>query len=406
MRVRKLIGAAILSASLLLTGCLLPPAATPDKDGEETLKENESDKGHEPEYVTLNATVAPALGDADATIVIVHDDGTKSTVEYMVDSFKENGLVGTLGLITKNLATKSADGEWVLKDAEVEYWQSILDTGVFNVASHSHTHTFWGVSDEAESGWYLDASNNLHEYSFEAGRITEEVAVSKQILKAAFPDQRVLSFIKPGFGRVSDENGTKGMTQISDKAFEIIGEHYVGMRNTGGDVDTMPFANTYSVKSHTVKNTDTATDWKSLTQSAQRTGGVLVFLFHHIENSPTNSLRADIDQTDIYFKWLGIEKEAGRVWNPYLEDAMLYSEEMRTAKIDARLYEDRITVDLTDDMDDAIYDHPLTLRIPIPAGYDSVTYDGKVIFPIVKDGTPCVLIDLIPDSDTVTLWLK
>ena len=173
MRVRKLIGAAILSTSLLLTGCLLPPAATPDKDGEEILKENESDKGHEPEYVTLNATVAPALGDADATIVIVHDDGTKSTVEYMVDSFKENGLVGTLGLITKNLATKSADGEWVLKDAEVEYWQNILDTGVFNVASHSHTHTFWGVSDEAESGWYLDASNNLHEYSFEAGRITE-----------------------------------------------------------------------------------------------------------------------------------------------------------------------------------------------------------------------------------------
>ena len=406
MRVRKLIGAAILWTSLLLTGCLLPPAVTPDKDGAEDMENNELGNGT-PEYVTLMAAVEPALGGADATVVIVHDDGTKSTVEYMVDSFKENGLVGTLGLITKNLATKSEDGEWVLKDAEVEYWQNILDTGVFNVASHSHTHTFWGVSDEAESGWYLDASNNLHEYSFEAGRITEEVASSKQILRTAFPDQRVLAFIKPGFGRVSDENGTRGLPQISDKAFEIIGEHYVGMRNTGGDVDTMPFANTYSVKSHTVKNTDTATDWKSLTQSAQRTGGVLVFLFHHIENSPTNPLRADKDQTDIYFKWLGTEKEAGRVWNPYLEDAMLYSEEMRTARIDARLYEDRITVHLTDEMDDAIYDHPLTLRIPIPAGYDSVTTDGgKVLYPTVRDGVPCVLIDMIPDSDPVTILLK
>ena len=359
------------------------------------------------EYELLNAEIEPAYGGASATVVIVHDDGTRSTVDYMVERFTEHGLVGTLGLITKNFATRDENGEWVLKDSEVEYWRGVLDSGTFDVASHSHTHTFWGISDEAESGWYLDSGNTLHEYSYEAGRITSEVADSGKILRMAFPDQRVLAFIKPGFGRHSDENGTRGV-QISDRAYEIIKENYIGMRNTGGDVDTMPYANIYSVKSHTVKNTDTAADWKQLVSEAKSSGGTLVFLFHRIEENPENSLRASIDETDEFFAWLGSEVASGSVSNVTLEDSMLYSAELAASSLEVRKYSDRITVDLTDTLDDAIYDAPLTVRVPVSSSYARVTTDRGEQLSVLRDGRGSyVLIDVIPDSDTVTLtWTE
>ena len=399
MRAALRLVALLLLCPVLLCSCLLPPVvesgSTPPK------KENEEETPME--YELLDAEIEHAYGGSRATVVIVHDDGTRSTVDYMVERFTEHGLVGTLGLITKNFAAKDENGEWVLKDSEVAYWRGVLDSGTFDVASHSHTHTFWGVSDEAESGWYLDSGNALHEYSYEAGRITSEVADSRQILKMAFPDQRVLAFIKPGFGRHSDENGTRGV-QISDRAYEIIKENYIGMRNTGGDVDTMPIANIYSAKSHTVKNTDTAEDWKQLVNEAKSSGGTLIFLFHRIEEDPTNSLRADIDETDEFFTWLGKEVADGRVSNMTLENAMLYSAELEASSLEVRKYSDRITVKLTDTLDDSIYDAPLTVRVPVSNGCSLVTSDRGEQLSVLSDSKgKYVLIDIIPDSDTVTL---
>ncbi len=377
----------------MLCGCLLHQ---PTIGGENGKPEDEE----ELEVKMLDATIEKAFGGAEATVVIVHDDGTHSTVDYMVEKFTEHGLVGTLGLITKNLAARNEDGEWELKTEEVDYWRGVLDSGTFDVASHSHTHTFWGISDEAESGWYLDSGSNLHEYSFEAGKITEEVAGSREILKMAFPDQRVMAFIKPGFGRVSDENGTKGMTQISERAYEIIAENYIGMRNTGGDVDNMPIADIYNVKSHTVKNTDTAEDWMQLVGNAAENNGLLVFLFHRIEASPTNSLRADIEQTDTFFSRLGDEVKNKRIWNPHLEDAMRYSAELSSATLDVRHHGDRITLELTDTLDNDIYDQALTVRVPVRDGYTKVYTDrGETLE--VADGY--VLINVVPDSGIITL---
>ena len=352
------------------------------------------------EYDNMNASIEKAFGGAEATVVIVHDDGNHSTAEYMVEKFTEHGLVGTLGLITKNLANKNDDGSWALKTAEVEYWRNVLSSGVFDVASHSHTHSFWGLSDEAESGWYLDSANNLHEYSFEAGRITEEVAGSREILRLAFPDEDVLAFIKPGFGRVSDENGTKGMTQISKRAYEIIAENYIGMRNTGGDVDGMPIADIYNVKSHTVKDTDTAESWMALVNTAAEQNGLLVFLYHKIEESPSSSLTAKKGETDEFFSALGEEVESGRIWNTHLEDAMRYSAELSASTLDVRHYGDRITLELTDTLDNEIYDQALTVRVPVREGYTKVITDNGQTLE-VTDGY--VLINVVPDSGIITL---
>lgn len=359
------------------------------------------------EYDVMDAKIEKVYGGRDAIVVIVHDDGTHATVDYMVNQFKSHKLVGTLGLITKNLVTgKSSSGRWMLKTSEVNYWKSILNTGVFDVASHSHTHTFWGISDEAESGWYLDSSGNLHQYSYEAGRITEEVAGSKEILISAF-GQKVMAFIKPGFGRVSDENGTGGMTQISDKAFEIIAENYIGMRNTGGGVETIPATNVYSINSHTVKAEDTAKTWQGQVNSAISSNGMIVFLFHQITNN-ASGLTANQSETDVFFEWLGDKNADGTVWNTYLTDAILYTEEYKNSNLSVIDNGETITVNLTHDMDNEVYNHELTVRIPIPTDSQTVSVKpegGRAVdYEVESDASGrYILLDIVPNSKTITI---
>lgn len=358
------------------------------------------------EFDVMDAYIEKVYGGRAATVVIVHDDGTHETVDYMVKEFVDNGLVGTLGLITKNLASKNSAGNWILNTSEVNYWKGVLKKGVFDVASHSHTHSFWGITDEAESGWYLDSGGNLNEYSLPAGNITLEVAGSQEVLRMAFPDQDVLAFIKPGFGRVSDSQGTTGLTQISDKAFEIIGEYYIGMRNTGGGVDTIPPADVYSIKSHTVKAEDTSATWQGQVNTAIDTNGMLVFLFHTIKDNPTG-LAANKAETGDFFSWLGDKSADGSVWNTHLEDAILYSEEYKYSKLSVIDRGDKIEVDLTHNLGD-VYSHELTVRVPIPTDSEtvSVTFaDGRTAeYQVESDNeSRYLLIDIVPNSGTVTV---
>ncbi|MBQ7387345.1 MAG: polysaccharide deacetylase family protein [Clostridia bacterium] len=382
------------------------------------------------EYDTLSsAKIEKIYGAKDAIVVIVHDDGTHATVDYMADVFEDNGLVGTLGLVTKNLASKNSSGDWVLKTDEVNYWRGILDRGVFDVASHSHTHSFWGITDEAESGYYLDSGNNLHEYSFEAGRITEEVAGSREILKMAFPDQDVLMMIKPGFGRVSDANGTKGMTQISDKAYEIIAANYIGMRDTGGGTDgkgtngvnLLPLDNALKINSFTVKYKNTASDWQSAVNTAMKEHGMLVFLFHTIKDESTitienpkitsESLIAKMEETDEFFAWLGEKNEDGDVWNTHLEDAVLYAIEYGASTLEAKNYDDRIEVSLTHELDESIYNHPLTVTVPVGADASVVRMTNgsvkHVELEIINTGLErCVRFNMVPNQENVILTIE
>ena len=358
-----------------------------------------------------SASVEKVYGGRDAIVVIVHDDGTKETVNYLSASFSANNLVGTIGLIANKIATQSSSGEWSLNMSEVAYWRNILKTGNFDIANHSLTHKFWGISNEAESGYYLDSSGNLHTYSYEAGRITDEVVLSKELLKQAFPNEDILAFIKPGFGRVSDENGTTGMTQISNVAYQIIAENYVGMRDTGGGVNEIPVTNILKVSSHTVKGSDTAFTWQGQVNEAKNKNGMIVFLFHTIVDNPSDtSLSAKTSETDVFFDWLGKENSNGTVWNAYLDDAMRYVTEYEHAQLDVKDYGDRIVVSVTDDLDDDIYNHPLTVKIPVPDNTETLTVKNGVVEQnleiLTRGGVRYVLVDVIPDGDSVVIYTK
>ena len=358
------------------------------------------------EYIEVNATVEKAKDGADSIVVIVHDDGDQSTATFLAEEFEENDLRGTIALITNKVCTVDSNGNRTKNQSAIDFWQSILDTGRFSMSSHTRTHTYWGRTDAGDSGTYYSVAGNpdtLKDYTTTPGQITREVAGSQEDIRACFPSQRALTFVKAGFGVNTDGS------QITEEATDIIKQYYITMRNTGGEIETIPAANPYSVKSHMVREGETGEQWTEYVDTAISQNGMIVFLFHSIRDSASGNTVAKSEASKL-FAHISDKKAEGKVWCATFEEASLYTEEFRTAEANAVRYSDRIEVTLTDEVDNTVYNHALTVRVEVPENWTSVTQTvgGESVTLEVqhdKDGY-FVYANIIPDSGVAVISAK
>lgn len=374
---------------------------TENIENTEGSKNTDTEKTEEvKEPKKMNAVIEKVKGGRDAIVVISHDDGDRNTANYLVSEFERLDLRGTLSLIASRVYDP-ATGE--RKEDNIEFWQGILDTGRFNISSHTMTHSFWGMTDEEEEGYYSDYSGGTHEYEIEAGRITKETKGSRDILREIFPSQRILTFVKAGFGIHSSG------VSLSDKSMEIIAQYYIGTRWDGGGLETIPSADPYKFKSFMARSGEDETKWIPLVDQAIEKKGAIVFLFHNIVPGTASGISVEQEDTTKLFEYVAEKVGEGKVWCAYFEDAVIYTEEVRHAKVFSSILEDEITVSVTDDLDNEIYNLPLTVKCQVPDDWTSVMAempDGTVTkletFPGIAAGT-YVHIDIVPDSGDVIL---
>ena len=353
------------------------------------------------------ATIEKSYGGADATVVIVHDDGDPNTATFMAQEFEKYDLRGTIGMITSKICTIDINGNRKINSSTVKFWQGIIDTGRFIITSHSRSHTYWGRHDDGDEGKYYDTSNNLISYKFKPGQITRETQGSQEDIRVCFPSQRAITFIKPGFGK--NEDGV----QITAAAYEIISKYYVTMRNTGGGVDTIPAQNPLSIKSYMVRGGEDVNGWKGYVDEAIAKNGIIVYLFHNInDNGSNNGLTVKKTEADALFKYISEKKAEGKVWVADFEQASLYAEEYRKASVTAVQNETAITLTVTDEWEDnTLYNQELTVKLEITdTSWRSVRClysDGttKVVnVNIDEDGNYFVYVNVVPDSGSVIIY--
>ncbi len=317
----------------------------------------------------MKATLEKVRGGLEATVVIVHDDGDLATCKFLLSEYEKNGLSGTIAMVADRIIKLPSDE---LNTEAIAEWQELLDSGRFSVSCHSRTHAFWGLTDEEEDGLIDDGGEGIP-YHREAGRITREVRDAGELLRAAFPSQRVRAFVKPGFGK--HKNGV----QISEKAYEIIKRHYVAMRNTGGGVESIPPKDPYNIRSYMVRGGDSAEDWISYTETAIAKHGMIVYLFHNIKDKASTLTVAKSDASQL-FAHLGKRLSEGKIHVTSLDEAALYGEELRAAKLSLAEDTDAVILSLETGLDPDVYDLPLTVRIDGADG-ELISEDGR---PIVK----------------------
>lgn len=350
------------------------------------------------DYVPAQASIMPIKNNFKSIVTIVHDDGDLPTVSYLNDAFEQNNLKGTVAMIASRV-----------NDSNVAQWQAYFDTGRFNLANHSYTHAYWGQDDTAESGTLSNGSA----YSVPAGMMTNEIITSGEYLREKFPSQRVLAFVKPGFVYPT------GLPQISDKAYKMVRDNYICMRNTGGGISTVPPSDWDNLRSLMVQtssdvdspNNHTAEYWIEEVDKTVAQGGWLTFLFHNIvpDEQVTDGINVAQSKASKLFDALGDRVANGDVWCAYLDEATLYIKESQTASVYAKNYQDAsIGIVVTDKMDDSVYNYPITVKVEVPSAWTnvSVTQNGKVLEvaqTFTENGKTYVYANAVPDAGEATL---
>lgn len=360
-----------------------------------TENNNGTQGGEEMIPETSKATVLPVKGGASGIVVLIHDDGYIGTVERFDSLLEKYELVGDIALVTSfvyNTTTKTA------KASEVKKIQKFLDTNRWKIISHSYTHEWWGEDTD---------------------RMYEEIVGSQTILRELFPGQRVLTFAYPGLSSAVSLYGSHIV--FNEAVQNLVEETYIsgrkGTRTIPHDVTSESlrwnWLNGYGFMNGAVRNGTV----KGIIQSAAENGGLVLLYPHQLKADTETQEKADAatynnNVMGIYYMEQVCKEvlryvEDGSVWNTHYEDAILYIREAQTAKVSVSESEDILTVLLTDEMDDEIYNYPLTVRINAPDGWEAVKISqGENIYraPVKEiDGKAYIDADIIPDAGEATI---
>ena len=416
--------------------------ANEDNDGVCTVSIKNSDGSVEKTYrvvfdvldtIAADAEVVYKDG-ADGIMTITVDDGTLSTGQMVSNTVLNYypSLKVTFSMIIKKIATiqttggteyeyvKDSDGSYVYTtNSNYSGWQQIMSHPNFDIASHSYTHNYWGKDDNGGYETFKDNRGNVHSnVYFPSGNVTLEVCTSAEILRELFPGLRILAFVIPGVG-APHSSYTNNMIANNDT--------YIGARNTSGTKLNYPDStlnrfslNSYMVEYYGASSVVTTTSstipadilaagvgkWKEYVDSAIENNGWGIFTFHEVINDYVQGSGhyVYLSQFSDICSYIDSKVQSGEIWSATLEEAMLYVFEMQTASVEAVNYRnEKITVTVTDEEDDEIFDMALTVKVSVPDSWTSA-YAGGAELEIMNDGSGnFVYVDVVPDGEAAVI---
>jgi peptidoglycan/xylan/chitin deacetylase (PgdA/CDA1 family) len=304
------------------------------------------------------------LGFRSAAVSHTFDDNDLNQLAVAVPMFNEFNFKLTLFTLT-GTGTGMKNPNW--SGLQVAASQG------HEVASHTVTHAqLDGLSLEQQKAELEDSYN----------------AITTNI-----PDQVGLTFAYPYCVRGNDS---------------LTSHYYIGARGCQGAIErSTPYdlMNISSIVCGSLGSVKTAENFNSRANAAVNTNGLCVFLIHGIDEdggwSPTQSseLRSHLEYLKV---------NDNKFWVSTFGNIVRYIKERNAVSItETDIQEDRITLQVTDTLDNAIFNFPISVRRPLPEGWPSaiVTQDGQatnVLFLDLNLITYCIF-DVIPEGGEIIL---
>ena len=344
------------------------------------------------------ATVTNGYGGASGIVCLMtdNDSGKFETVEILDELYAEYGLVGGLGTVVKNLYS---DKEYTSpKYDTIARWQEYLDTGRWKIISHSMTHTTYCD--------FVDGERVVNEE-----RLYSELVTSAEKLRELFPDQKVLTYAMTGTQSALGNNATSDPTNIRRYEKELIAEYYIGGRFKGTGATFFEDLKWNDLPHGLISRANLDYILSNIDKAA--TDGKYFMVYNHyviddaLLDTVNESSWTNISTVKALCQRVSEYVEQGLIWNAHFEDAVLYMRERETASIMLEYKNGVISIVLTDEMDNAVYNHKLTLKVKVPDGFKTVkiTQGDEVSYAEVKhDGKDAyVLANLLPDNGLATI---
>lgn len=298
-------------------------------------------------------------GFRDAAVTHTFDDNTSNQVPVAIPLFDEFGFDATFFVVT------NWGPNWTGFSAAAENGHEIT----------SHTVTHPQVASVSEQ----------HQ--------ADELLNSRATIQANVPGAEVLTLAYPYCSRWADA---------------VTSATYIAARGCSGQIVPSTPADFLDISSIIVGSAgavQTAAQLDGRVDAAAGSGGWAVFLLHGIDGdggySPTDS-----DELRGHLEYLDANRD--RFWVDTFGNVVRYIRERDAATVtETSATDEAVTAEVTDGLDDATYDVPITIRRVLPTGWDAatVTQDGAPVPAAIleADGGPFVEFDVVPDGGTVTL---
>jgi hypothetical protein len=189
----------------------------------------------------------------------------------------------------------------------------------------------------------------------------------------------------------------------------LCGQYYIAARGCQGFVEgSTPgdFMNVSSLICGNLGSVQTATNFNNMCDSAAASKGWCVFLIHGIDNDggysplPSATLRASLQYLDT---------RRGTFWVSTFGNVARYVMERNAVSVtDLASDETHVALQMTDTLDNGIFNYPVTLRRPLPAGWPSarITQKDRVIpgeIVVYGRAGKGIMFDVVPDGGEVIL---
>lgn len=377
-----------------------------NSDTSEIKTGSTGDKSIKAKWFGTEAAVLPVKDGARGIVCLIHDDARLATMEIMDGLLVKHGLVGDVGF----LLNKVYDGYSVNYGAVYNY-TGFLNNGRWKIVNHSATHQWWGNEVDIGLGSLVPVVDNE--------RLIYELGTSQEKMRELFPGQRVLTFAYPGFSGITNKYTDNSKEQLQSLIYtpytrSFIQKNYIGARfyNGGatligdGNVDWSWLSASFLSASFIENRLESTLD------KAVKNGTLNLLSFHALTTDPEQPVKDQgysILDTNMD-KAMAMIKEyvdAGLIWNTHFEDAVLYLREAETATVTVKKNGEKTIIILTDEMDDEIYDAPLTVRVTNLGDTDSyeVNVNGEIEVVNIKtvDGVRVLDINIVPDGKEVII---
>ena len=299
-------------------------------------------------------------GFREAAISYTFDDGCSNQFTVALPMFDEFGYKMTLFTVIDWVK-----GNWdILKSAALEGHE---------VASHTMTHPY------------------LNRLSKEQQEI--ELKKSKEIIDANIPKSKCITIAYP---------------YCVPGDMTICKKYYIAARNCQGRIEKSTpddFMNISSIICGSQGSLKTAKDFSKKFDETAASKGWCVLLLHGIDNDGGYSpcLSAELKGS---LEYLAAHKD--KFWVETFVNVVRYIRERDAVSVKESSRQDNsITVQVTDNLDNEIYNYPVTIRRPLPENWKAVkaTQNNKAVnTSIVEvDSAKYVMFDAIPDKGDVIL---
>jgi hypothetical protein len=143
-------------------------------------------------------------------------------------------------------------------------------------------------------------------------------------------------------------------------------------------------------------------NWTAYIDHAIKQNGLAAYCIHNIVPSVSNHDGHRISEADA--EALYSYAASKNVWIATFTDAVMYYSEWSTAKVNTSYADEKVKVTLTDSERDDVYNIALTVKVNVPAIWESAKV-GSEDLTVYKnaDGTSYVYVNIVPDSGTVEI---